>query len=713
MSETLAQPTLPLSTLALSPLNVRPMNPNDDVTELKANILAQGLIQPLVVRVAERTGTDMNEVTAGGRRLRALMELAAEGAIDDDYAVKVTGEDGDDTDALSRSLAENMIRRQMSPVEEFEAFVRLADQGRTEEQIATEYGTDVRHVKGRLRLGRLAEPIRQALAEGTITLDLAKVFTACEDTARQQAVFESFDDIRYAYPHMVRTRLMDGRVRADDTLPTLIGREAYEARGGTVSEDLFGDESYFDDAALVEEIALEVLQAQAEEKREADGWAWGMASLDYDDEVRALQFLSGDRVEPTDEEVEECERIEKRMEEIEDGTEPSEGFETIHDEFDALEERHDELLAGKRTYSDTAKEHGGVIVVVMPSGKIETRVGAVRPEDIEKIRAANASDTEDAGGSDDTPTEAFSGGPVVRVAPTTQAEQPKASLKRPVVEDLAIFRGLAVSEAFVRKPDIAHKYLVYVLACAILGGHDCKTYSDSAVFSDDVPHGSIGGLGLSAKTPCPTDTAKAVIPDLPAMAVIAEAKAQLEIDWMTKGTVADRLEAFLKLPAKAVKAIEAYCVASMVRSMPFCLPEDTYRRKDQDTAIKAAARAAGADVRRSFTPTGANLLGRLTKPQLMDIVGEILGEDRRAEFTGHAKVALVADVEKFFDGRADLDPEQKARADAWMPADLSFETSAPKATADADEEAGADERDANIDADDATDADDAPEAIAA
>ena len=42
----------------------------------------------------------------------------------------------------------------------------------------------------------------------------------------------------------------------------------------------------------------------------------------------------------------------------------------------------------------------------------------------------------------------------------------------------------------------------------------------------------------------------------------------------------------------------------------------------------------------------------------MGIVGDILGEDRKAEFAGHAKDALVADVEKFFDGRADLDADQ-------------------------------------------------------
>jgi ParB family chromosome partitioning protein len=74
-------------------------------SELKASLLAHGLMQNLVVT---DPGDGTYRVIAGGRRLEAIHSLQAEGKLPDDFAVPcqiVTEEH-----ALEMSLAENTVR---------------------------------------------------------------------------------------------------------------------------------------------------------------------------------------------------------------------------------------------------------------------------------------------------------------------------------------------------------------------------------------------------------------------------------------------------------------------------------------------------------------------------------------------------------------------------------------------------------------------------
>ena len=88
---------IPLSQLELSPDNVR-KTPADAsaFAELKASIVAHGLLENLIVRrhgtrpgfqdqVQGRLPAGRYAVIAGGRRLAAMQALAAEGALDEDH----------------------------------------------------------------------------------------------------------------------------------------------------------------------------------------------------------------------------------------------------------------------------------------------------------------------------------------------------------------------------------------------------------------------------------------------------------------------------------------------------------------------------------------------------------------------------------------------------------------------------------------------------
>ena len=177
---------IPLNKLVLSPANVRKTPPSAaEDAELKASIKARGLKQNLVVHpAADEKG--VHAVTAGGRRLKALQELVAEGVIPADFKVPCLVEQPDE--ALETSLMENTIRAAMHPADEFVAMAALIDAGETIEAIATRFGVAERHVRQRLRLGKVAPELLDEFRAGTIGLEVVTAFTLGADHAAQLAV---------------------------------------------------------------------------------------------------------------------------------------------------------------------------------------------------------------------------------------------------------------------------------------------------------------------------------------------------------------------------------------------------------------------------------------------------------------------------------------------------------------------------------------------
>src|SRR3546814_19940463 len=74
----------------------------------------------------------------------------------------------------------------MNPADEAQAFAAIIEAGATTEDVARRFGLTVRFVEGRLRLASLAPRVFEALAEGTITLDMAKAYGAISDVERDR-----------------------------------------------------------------------------------------------------------------------------------------------------------------------------------------------------------------------------------------------------------------------------------------------------------------------------------------------------------------------------------------------------------------------------------------------------------------------------------------------------------------------------------------------
>lgn len=143
--------------------------------ELAASIRSSGLIQPVVVR---RQGRGF-QLVAGERRWRAARQagLAEIPAI----VREVT-----DAESLELALVENLLREDLNPMEEGEAYDKLLSQfGWTQEELAHRVGKDRSSISNALRLMRLPLPIQEDLRGGRLTMGHARALLALPTPAEQ------------------------------------------------------------------------------------------------------------------------------------------------------------------------------------------------------------------------------------------------------------------------------------------------------------------------------------------------------------------------------------------------------------------------------------------------------------------------------------------------------------------------------------------------
>jgi ParB-like chromosome segregation protein Spo0J len=216
-------------------------------------------------------GSGNYQVSAGGRRLAALKLLLKCKAIKGDFEFPCQVVPADL--AEEASLAENVQRVAMHPLDEVEDFGRLASQGQTGDAIAARFGASVRHVRQRLALSALSPTLKDAFRKGELGLDAARAFCLVPDHDRQDAVFAIMPKpVSNAYA--VRPYLTQGAVRASDRLAKFVGLETYEAAGGIVRRDLFEDDLVFLDSP---DVLNSLATAKLEELRApllAEGWGW-------------------------------------------------------------------------------------------------------------------------------------------------------------------------------------------------------------------------------------------------------------------------------------------------------------------------------------------------------------------------------------------------------------------------------------------------------
>ena len=170
-----------ISTIETSRIEVNPNNPRtriDDVSDLVASIKENGLMQPITVRWTHKN--DKNgiptgyEVIAGSRRLTACKQLGIEKM---PCIIKTC----DDAKAFELATTENLVRENMTAVDEAVAVKKLFDEGKSRIEVAAIFGKSAKWAEGRKRIASLGDKALKYLAEGKITLGHAEVLSLCDE----------------------------------------------------------------------------------------------------------------------------------------------------------------------------------------------------------------------------------------------------------------------------------------------------------------------------------------------------------------------------------------------------------------------------------------------------------------------------------------------------------------------------------------------------
>ena len=160
-----------------NPFQPRRDFPEDTLAELADSIRSSGVIQPILVRRNAAQGRF--QLVVGERRCRAarLAGLETAPAVVRELA---------DQDALEFALAENLLRRDLNPIEVAHAYQTLQDEFHlNHEQVAERLGINRSSVTNMLRLLRLPKGVQEMITREEISYGHARALLALESEAAQ------------------------------------------------------------------------------------------------------------------------------------------------------------------------------------------------------------------------------------------------------------------------------------------------------------------------------------------------------------------------------------------------------------------------------------------------------------------------------------------------------------------------------------------------
>src|SRR5712664_2441716 len=455
--------SIPLDKLASWDGNVRKTAGTDaGLAELAASILAHGLLNNLVVR-KDRKGKFA--VVAGGRRLQALLQLAEYGKIPADHPVPCQVL-ADETDATEISLAENFVREEMHPADEFDAFRALADKDIPAADIAARFGVTETMVLKRLKLARVSPAIIQAYRDGKTTLDCLMAFAVIDDHKRQEKLWKSCPAWMRTSAVRNRATPTENEIDASDRRVRFVTLKAYEKAGGTVRRDLFAaddDGIFIDDIALLDKLVAGKLENTAASLR-AEGWKWVEVLHENGYEIlskfRRVQSAEGPLPEKLQAEYDKLAAERKKLDAKKNLTEEDE------DRLSEIDERVWQLDRERpEAFTPEQKALAGAFIQIERDGKLEIRRGYVTPEDAKSIRP----------GSEDSPANA---------KPTA-----KAGLSQSLTSDLAGHRTAAMAALLAGSPRVALVAIVHSLGMKAFYSNPFGGAVDFDVASTSYPPG--------------------------------------------------------------------------------------------------------------------------------------------------------------------------------------------------------------------------------
>ena len=605
---------IPFNRLVLSQANVRRIKAGVSIEELAEDIARRTLLQSLTVRpILDDKGaeTGMFEVPAGGRRFRALELLVKQKQLARTAPIPCVVR----TEGLAEedSLAENIQRAPLHPLDQFRAFLTLREKGKSEEEIAASFFVSVAVVRQRLRLAAVSPKLLDVYAEDGMTLDQLMAFTVNPDHARQEQVWEALQRSYTKEPHQIRRMLTEGAVRASDKRAQFVGVEAYEAAGGLILRDLFNsdDGGWLQDPALLDRLVTEKLDREADAIR-AEGWRWVEVAPDFPyGHTYDLRRLVGEQRPLSEEEIAAHDALRAEFDKLEESyAEANEIPEEVDQRLSEIETALAAFEERPVVYDPVEIGRAGAFVSIDGSGALRIERGYVRPEDEPPLLPSDDGTVDDeadetgagtASGANNDSAAAL-GGASEQTEPPEEDESVRPIPDR-LVTELTAHRTLALRHALANDPDTAFAAALHVLCLKLFYRYALDSCLEiepkSAMFGGQAP-------GLA-------DTASAKAIDV-RHAVWA---AQLPKE---PGALWDVLMAF---DHDSRQSLFAHCIALTVNAV-----SETYNRRPKAIAhANRLAQAVALDMAAiGWRPTVDNYLGRVTKGRIVEALREARGE---------------------------------------------------------------------------------------
>jgi ParB family chromosome partitioning protein len=657
---------IPFHKLILSQQNVRKTKAGVSIEELAEDIAHRGLLTSLNVRAEvddDGNETGIYRVPAGGRRYRALELLVNQKKLSKTAGIPCIVSNGKTLEAED-SLAENVTRVDLHPLDEFRAIMTLREQGLDEAEIAARFHLSIATVKQRLRLASVSPRLLELYANDEMKLGQVMAFSITNDHVRQEQVWDTISRSHNQDAYYIRRMLTETAVRASDRRTVYVGIDVYEAAGGVVMRDLFEQDNggWLQDPAMLEQLVLEKLTADAEALKAEEGWKWVDAAFDFPyGHTSGLRRFYGERAEYSEEELThhdalkaEYDKLDAEYAAAEDYSEETEArLEELGNELDALNDR-------PYVFNPQEVARGGAFVSLGANGELKIERGFVRPEDEPVVESSHSdADEGDSDGDDggDSVAASANGGVSINGKPVgvEEAEDDDGKM-RPlsdrVIEDLTAARTIALRNALANDPVMAFIAALHVVVLKIF-----YRYGSGSCLEITLQHTAFSqtqGLGDS---------------------VWAKEIEQRQESWGydLPGNAEEVWDYLIALDQDSRMALFAHCVSLAVNTTV-----QAWNRRTKEAAhAKQLARSLGFGmVDAGWAPTVDNYLGRVTKAHILQAVREAKGE-QSAQLIDHLKKPDMArEAARLLDGSG------------WLPEVLRLPIDEIAVEGDADAAAG-------------------------
>ena len=155
---------LPIASIVANPQQPRKSFDSNSLRDLSDSLKRTGVLQPVVVR---RYGQQY-QIVVGERRWRAAQMAGL-------THIPAIVREATEAQSLELALVENLLREDLNPMEEAEAFQRLlTDFAWTQEELGERVGKDRSSIANFLRLLKLPELIQADLRTGRLTMGHAR-----------------------------------------------------------------------------------------------------------------------------------------------------------------------------------------------------------------------------------------------------------------------------------------------------------------------------------------------------------------------------------------------------------------------------------------------------------------------------------------------------------------------------------------------------------